>query len=115
MRKLISMLMVIGCLLFTSIPQVLAQDVWAYGGEHDYYVMDDTVVWNTERTRVKVTVKEVKNGRLLDTEHWNIGRVIINGEPYEWRYSTGSMTKDHDCRVTSGSLAEAILQTCMRY
>lgn len=80
-------------------------------GEYTYYVLDKSISWNPERTRVQVDVQKRSNGKVIGTETWKFGKV--GGR--EWRYSSSTMDKSHDSVVISGDLSDAILQKCLEY
>ena len=86
-----------------------AKDVWVdrWQSENtDIYVMDETINGNNMRDGFTVSVKEVKNSRLLRIVKWD----IYDGGGM-WRYSTDDMSGDHDTVLMAPN---QIFEFCMK-
>ena len=109
MRKLICMC-VMSIMLFSS-QMAYAADVWiGNDGGTELYVISDTIYSENENA-VKVSVKSVKNGKLVNIDLWSFGKFRS-----EWRYTTDKMRQRGTTgRVEWDSITGKILSYCLEH
>lgn len=104
MKKIILTLTFIMTLIFSA-ATCAAQDVWVENatdyeyGNIEYYVMDDAIATYVKEDyrRFTVSVKYVKNGKLLKVVNWNFYKTDVNSW---WYYKLDERSIDNYTPVT---------------
>lgn len=91
-----------------------ATDVWVYHSSYDdvdVFLMDDTLIHgiNENGRYFEITVKEVRNGKLLRTVLWEYEKLKYESEP--WRYESSTMSPNHTCAVIT---PDYLFEYCMK-
>lgn len=92
--KKFSLILITVAMLIISASTCAAKDVWVdhwQSESKDIYVMDDTIVGNNRQDYFSVTVKQVRNGQLLQTVIWKFSKARNDF----WRYETSTMDGTH--------------------